>query len=140
MSRLSEIPVRIEPQPVGGLGGGVAALLMELAGSLQRLAVDGEATSIDLRSLPLSDAERAELQATLGHGEVQAVIEAAGHSLIRETRYAGLWWVEHHDADGRISAEMLEVTRIPAILLSATDEILAAAGELRGRVAGGPGP
>jgi hypothetical protein len=119
MSRLSEIPVRIEGtlpaaarvaartapdlppltshERSGGLGGGVAAILMELAIRLDRLAKQGESTVIDLRSLPMSTADRLELQESLGNGEVQATLNAEGPSTLRETQFAGIWWIEHRD-------------------------------------------
>ncbi len=39
----------------------------------------------------------------------------------------GVWWVEHRDRQGELIAEMIEVTRVPQILASASDEIAAGA-------------
>jgi hydrogenase-1 operon protein HyaF len=150
LSRLSQIPIRIEgsalpggpaPDPdakSGGLGGGVSAILSELARLLERLAENQIPASIDLRSLPMSPQDRSLLQRALGEGEVQATVAAQGLSSIRETLVAGVWWVEHRDAQGELIAELLEVTLVPQILASAPDEIAAAACALRGqmRVAG----
>jgi len=136
MSRLTDIPVRIEPTfptqpPSGGLGGGVAAILSELATLLERLVRGEPAGSIDLRSLPMSPQDRAELQRVLGEGEVQATIDARGLSKIRETRISGVWWVEHFDEQGELIAELIAVSRIPEILASVTDEMAAGARNLR---------
>lgn len=146
VSRLTDIPIRIEaapsgggapgkgastPAPAFGLGGGVAAILMELAGSLERLAESQIPAAIDLRSLPMSPQDRIELRRALGEGEVQATVTADGLSSIRETRISGVWWVEHRDARGALTAELLEVTRFPEILATASDEIAAAARALR---------
>jgi hydrogenase-1 operon protein HyaF len=136
MSRLTDIPVRIEPTPPtqlpnGGLGGGVAAILSELATLLERLVRGEPAGSIDLRSLPMSPRDRAELQRALGEGEVQATIDSRGLSRIRETRVSGVWWVEHFDEQGELIAELIEVSRIPEILASVTDEMAAGARNLR---------
>jgi hydrogenase-1 operon protein HyaF len=147
MSRLTDIPIRIEPSvriespPVlGGLGGGVAAILSELVTLLERL-VTGEASSvIDLRSLPMSPQDRIELQRALGEGEVQATVNAEGLSKIRETSVAGLWWVEHFDRHGELVAEMIEVTLVPQILASASDEIAAGAHALRTRITAAAAP
>jgi hydrogenase-1 operon protein HyaF len=141
MSRLTDIPVRVEPSArietpavVGGLGGGVAAILSELATLLERLA-NGETVSVvDLRSLPMSPQDRTELQRALGEGEVQATVNAEGLSKIRETGVSGLWWVEHFDRHGELVAEMIEVTLVPQILASASDEIAAGARALRARI------
>jgi hydrogenase-1 operon protein HyaF len=139
MSRLAEIPIRIEglpaapagPAPSGGLGGGVAALLTELASLLNRLAETRLPAVIDLRSLPMSPQDRTELQHVLGEGEVCATIEAQGLSTLRETRVAGVWWVEHRNAEGELVAELLEIAQVPAILASTPDEIAAGARALR---------
>jgi HupH hydrogenase expression protein len=142
MSRLTEIPIRIEPSArietppvVGGLGGGVAAILSELVTLLERL-VNGEAPgAIDLRSLPMSPLDRAELQRVLGEGEVQATVNAQGVSKMRETRVPGVWWIEHFDQQGELIAELIEVSHVPEILSSASDEIAAGARALREQIA-----
>jgi hydrogenase-1 operon protein HyaF len=140
MSRLADIPIRIEaaggpgsaePVSTGGLGGGISAILAELSTLLERLAERQQAAAIDLRSLPMSPQDRTELRRVLGEGEVQATVNAAGLSSVRETRISGVWWVEHRDAAGELIAELLEVTQVPAILASASDEIAAAARALR---------
>jgi len=145
MSRLTDIPVRIEPSAriempavVGGLGGGVAAILSELVTLLERLA-NGEAPgAIDLRSLPMSPLDRAELQRVLGDGEVQATVNAQGLSKMRETGVSGVWWIEHFDQQGELIAELIEVNRVPQILSSASDEITAGARALRAQIATAP--
>jgi len=135
MSRLTEIPIRVEPPVLaGGLGGGVTAILSELASLLERLAHGEEPAAIDLRSLPMSEQDRAALRRALGDGEVQATLNAQGPSSIRETQVPGVWWVEHRDAHGELIAELLEVARVPEILASASDEIAAAAQALRERL------
>ena len=142
MSRLTDIPIRIEPSAriespplLGGLGGGVAAILSELVNLLERLARGDAAATIDLRSLPMSPQDRAELQSALGEGEVQATVNAEGLSKIRETHISGVWWVEHFDRHGELLAELIEVTLVPQILASASDEIAAAARALRAQIA-----
>ena len=132
MSRLSEIPIQVEPAiKVGGLGGGVTAILSELVNLLEHLATSAESAAIDLRSLPMSAQDRSELRRALGDGEVQATLNAEGISNIRETHVPGVWWVEHHDRHGELIAELIEVTRVPQILMSATDEIALGAVALR---------
>ncbi len=144
--RLSEIAVRIEgaappaaaPQRRGGLGGGVAAILTELAARLEQLAANGDTALIDLRSLPMSDADRSELLAVLGRGEVTATLDAQGESTLRETAFAGIWWVVHRDLDGAVTSELLEVCSVPQILTADPDEIAHAGVALRLRLAAAP--
>jgi hypothetical protein len=144
MIRLTEIPIRVESSArtvpaaeAGGLGGGVTAILSELVTLLERLALNDATGAIDLRSLPMGPRDRAELQHALGEGEVQAKVTAQGLSNIRETQVSGAWWVEHFDQQGALIAELIEVTRVPQILASATDEIAAGALALRARIATG---
>jgi HupH hydrogenase expression protein len=141
LSRLADIAIRVEPPaPVGGLGGGVAAILSEMIGLLERLANGANPAAIDLRSLPMSPQDRAELLRVLGEGEVQATVNAGGLSSVRETSISGVWWVEHRDDRGELIAELIEVTRVPEILASAPDEIAAGARELRSRIASAADP
>jgi HupH hydrogenase expression protein len=135
MSRLAEIPIRIEPAATGGLGGGVTAILHEIVRLLERLATLEEPAAIDLRSLPMSPQDRTALQYALGEGEVLATLNADGISNIHETRVPGVWWVQHHDRQGELTAELIEVTRVPEILASAFDEIAAGARALREQIA-----
>jgi hydrogenase-1 operon protein HyaF len=136
LNRLADIAVRVESvAPPGGLGGGVTAILAELATMLERVAETQVAMQIDLRSLPMSPQDRAELLRVLGNGEVSATIEADGPSTLRETQVAGLWWVEHRNRDGELLAELLEVSRVPEILASTLAEMAASGRELRQRIA-----
>jgi hydrogenase-1 operon protein HyaF len=147
MSRLADIPIRIEPSArseppawsetapaVGGLGVAMGAVLSELATLLDRLLDEQAPGTIDLRSLPMSPLDRAELLRVLGQGEVQATVNADGLSMLRETGVSGVWWVEHFDPRGGLIAELLEVTRVPQLLASASDEIAAGARALREQV------
>lgn len=137
MNRLNDIPIRVEaPVRLGGLGGGVSAILSELAGLLEEVARGSSPASIDLRSLPMSAEDRDELQRLLGSGEVQATLEADGLSTLRETGVPGIWWVEHRDREGKLIAELLEVTHIPQILECASDDMTMGAESLRKRIAG----
>lgn len=143
LSRLTEIPVRIERMPTGagpdgpaaapdfGLGGGVAAILAELVGMLERLAQRQTPTAIDLRSLPMSPQDRIELKRALGDGEVRATVDADAVSTVHETGISGVWWVQHRNRHGELTAELLEVTRVPEILARASDEIAMGANVLR---------
>jgi len=136
MSRLSEITVRIEaPARHGGLGGGVAAVLSELVGMLERIAVGGDTATIDLRSLPMGPDDRLALQGILGEGEVHVTLSAEGVSTLRETGVSGVWWIEHRDRPGELVAELIEVAAIPKILEASTEEMAASARALRARLA-----
>lgn len=132
MSGLSGIPIRVEPPArTDGVGGGVAAILHEIATRLEQLAGTQEPFAIDLRSLPLNAFDRMELKRALGDGEVRATLAAEGISTIRETRIPGVWWIEHRDPQEQVIAELIEVTYVPAILARVPAEISAGAHALR---------
>ena len=142
MSRLSDIAIRLEgaiplaavPERRGGLGGGVAAILTELAARLESLSEDGSTALIDLRSLPMSATDRDELLEALGQGEVTATLDAQGTSTLRETAFSGIWWNVHRDRDNAITSELLEVSIVPQILAAHPEDISLAVSALRRRI------
>lgn len=132
--RLAEIAVCVEgPQPPEGatIGGGVAAILTEVATLLERVAATGEAAAIDLRSLPLNAADRRRLLEALGPGEVEITLRADGDSSIRETGVQGVWWTEHRDRNGVLIACFIEIARVPEILPVPDEELRRGAERLR---------
>lgn len=135
MSGLHGIGVRVESTASAGLGSGVAAIACEIANLLESLSADGEPGAIDLRSLPMTVADRLRLQEILGTGEVRATIDADGPSTVRETGIAGVWWTEHRNRQGELLAELIEVCRVPEILVLAQDELAPGARRLRERIA-----
>lgn len=110
--------------------GMVAALMTEIALHLGALARDGTEHAIDLRSLPLSEADREQLEHALGRGEIVAELQVAGLSEVWETRYAGVWWIRHRGAEKRISSEEIAICRVPEILKAHIADITEAARKL----------
>ena len=101
-----------------------ATLVQEVALALDRLLNQGEGTVIDVRTLPLvTEADRDELHALLGEGEVSAAVEAAGPTEVVETAYPGVWWVTYWSQAGEVVAERIEVAHIPAILAAQEADI-----------------
>jgi hydrogenase-1 operon protein HyaF len=135
MSRLEDIAIKVI-EPEAGLSGNAQALLYEIADLLERLVEQGRSGAIDLLSLPLTPADRAHLRAQLGEGEIRAEVQALGSSDVRETAYRGVWWITHRHASGEPSAELIEVTPMPAILASDADEMADALERLRARLIG----
>ena len=108
-----------------------AAVLREVARMLRALSVDPTfADAIDLHSLPMTGADREQLQQRLGRGEIEVALDVAGPSRISETAYAGAWWVRHADADGRALLEQIVVARVPALLLAHPSDIFHASERL----------
>lgn len=115
MSTLESISIHIASADEM-LSGQAEAVLVEIAELLGRLLAQGEENSIDIRGLPLTRADRAWLEAQLGRGEVEIVMEAGGTSRLLETAYPGVWIVTHRDPTGRVVAELIEIAQVPAIL------------------------
>ncbi len=104
----------------------VKPLLNEVKHALDNLIETGRNTVIDLRSIPLAPGEEEKILSVLGLGEVQARLDALGLSEVIETRYAGAWIVTHYNDEGHIISRFIEVTSMPEILCSQTEDIMAA--------------
>jgi len=137
--RLGDIPIRVESaassvHSTGTIGGGVSAILSEIASRLERFCVDAQPDAIDLRSLPMSPDDYDRLRQILGSGEVTVRVDADGESIIRETGVPGVWWNEHHDRAGETIAIYIEIARVPAMLPVDIDELRNGAQRLRALV------
>ncbi len=104
----------------------VKPLLHEIKHALDSLIETGQPTIIDLRSIPLAPGEEDKILNTLGQGEVQAKLNALGLSEITETQYTGVWIVTHYNDEDQIISRFIEVTTMPEILCSQTEDIMAA--------------
>ena len=118
MSSVEDIPVRANE-----LHGNVRPILFEVLHALDKLFDESTPTTIDLASLPFGPGELDSLQAQLGHGELEARLDSLGNSLIYETTYPGVWWIEHRNVNDEIVGRYLEVTRLPDILSSQTADM-----------------
>lgn len=122
---------RAAPCLAGKSTGMAWSILAEIQQLLENLSATGEKNSISLRGLPMTDADRLQLEENLGRGEVYAVLDLAGPTEVRETRYAGVWWVQHKGSDGNIACEEIEITTVPEILMTHPADIKTAAGRLK---------
>lgn len=104
----------------------VKPLLHEVKHALDNLIETGHTTIIDLRSIPLAPGEEDKILHTLGQGEVKAQLNALGLSEVIETQYAGVWTVTHYNDEQEIISRFIEVTTMPEILCSQTEDIMAA--------------
>lgn len=108
----------------------VRPILFEVRHALDALLDNGETSIIDLRSIPLAPGEEEKIIKTLGQGEVHARLNALGPSEIYETRYAGVWLITHYNEDESIVSRFIEITRMPDILNSQTEDMLKALTDL----------
>ena len=104
----------------------VKPLLHEIKHALDNLIETGQTSIIDLRSIPLAPGEEDKILSTLGQGEVLAKLNALGLSEVIETQYAGVWLVTHYNDENNIISRFIEVTTMPEILCSQTEDIMKA--------------
>lgn len=112
----------IRPGPASVRTGMSDAILREIAHALAHFVATGESGAVNLRAMPMTDADRGELEDKLGQGEVSAILTVAGTSEIWETAVSGVWWVRHRGEGGRIASEEIVVTRVPEILTTHPDD------------------
>lgn len=125
MSGLSGIEVKVEtgdgPEPE--LRGNALPLLHEIRHALARLIEEGEVTVIDVQSLPMGPGDMRRLLEALGEGEIKAELDALGKSIIRESRYSGVWITEHLNDSGGVASRFIEVTWVPSLLHSQVEDV-----------------
>ena len=114
--------------------GNVEPILNEIAHALDRLVAGAEPTVIDLARLPFSPGELEKLEEELGEGELNARLDSLGESIIRETAFPGVWWLEHRNAAGEIVGRFIEITYTPDILRSQDVDISIGRGVLREKI------
>ena len=132
MSGLSGIGVKIESgaplEPE--LRGNALPLLHEIRHALARLIEEGEPTVIDVQSLPMGPGDLQRLFDALGEGEVRAELEALGKTVIRESRYSGVWIIEHMNGAGGIASRFIEITWVPSLLHAQVEDVQIGLSEL----------
>jgi len=113
---LDAIPIHIVPSAEPGLTGNAPPLLRELAEQVKRLLATGEPSAIDLSALPLTPADLDWLHDKLGNGEIAITLQANGESTLNETACPGLWWVTHHNEQGVVTSQFIEVAFVPELV------------------------
>lgn len=115
---LDAIPIHVINAPSGepGLTGNAPPLLRELLEQVRRLLATGEPSAIDLSALPLTPADLDWLREKLGAGEISVTLQANGESTLNETGCPGVWWVTHHNEQGAVTSQFIEVTLVPELV------------------------
>lgn len=117
MSVLDDIKIAVDsPDICPGETGNARILLHEIADALRVLLKTGESRILDLLAIPFGPTDEERLLSELGRGEVSATLNALGESQVWESRYSGVWVVEHRNLDGQRIAFQIEITRMPGIL------------------------
>ncbi len=113
---LDAIPIHIVPSAEPGLTGNAPPLLRELGEQVKRLLATGESSAIDLSSLPLTPADLDWMREKLGTGEISVTLQANGESTLNETACPGIWWVTHHNEQGAVTSQFIEVAFVPELV------------------------
>jgi len=115
---LDAIPIHVinAPSAEPGLTGNAPPLLRELVQLVRRLLETGEPSAIDLSALPLTPADLDWLRERLGNGEISVTLQASGESTLEETACPGVWWVTHHNEQGAVTSQFIEVTFVPELV------------------------
>jgi hydrogenase-1 operon protein HyaF len=115
---LDAIPIHVinAPSAEPGLTGNAPPLLRELVERVRRLLETGEPSAIDLSALPLTPADLDWLRERLGNGEIGVTLQASGESTLDETACPGVWWVTHHNEQGAVTSQFIEVTFVPELV------------------------
>lgn len=121
-----DIPVEVS-SPATGMA---QAVMHELRDRLLALAERAECHTVDLAGLPLTEADRDELQQLLGRGEVDISLSALGNSEIFETAFSGIWWIKHYTDNQVLISELIEVAPVPSIVRSQAEDIQASVSRL----------
>jgi hydrogenase-1 operon protein HyaF len=127
----TEIPVIIDTAtatPIPSMN--VEPILHEVQHALEKLLETGESSMIDLRAMPLAPNEDNEIKQRLGTGEAVIHIEALGPSMLTETAYPGVWWVEHRNSDDMVTGLYIEIAHVPAIVFPADEDLVQGLQEL----------
>jgi hydrogenase-1 operon protein HyaF len=137
MSRLSDISVKLEQAEAiePELRGNALPLLHEIRHALGRLLEENEPTVIDVQSIPMGPGDMNRLLAVLGEGEVKAELDALGKTLIRESRYSGVWIIEHMNDAGGVAGRFVEITWVPSLLQAQAEDVQNGLKELAGALA-----
>ena len=133
MNSVKPIPARRDFET-----GNVEPLLHEIRHALDRLSRGEDGSIIDLQSMPLAPGEEKRIEEALGQGEVSITIDALGPSTVQETTYPGVWLVTHRNTENEVVARLVEITKIPALVMAQDEDIRAGLARLDQHLSGDP--
>jgi hydrogenase-1 operon protein HyaF len=124
VTALSDIGLRVEsPAEPPADWGNARPILHEVLHRLQSLAETAEAGLIDLSAIPFGPGDEQALLALLGRGEVEASVQALGETRVWESRFPGVWLVDHCNPEGERIAFHIEIAEIPGILRAQAEDV-----------------
>jgi hydrogenase-1 operon protein HyaF len=122
MSKFGPIDIPIVTQGAGDTAN-LLPVMHQVRHGMQQLIESGEETIIDLMAMPFGPGELERLLERLGTGEVTASVDALGETRVHESRFPGVWVVDHRNTEGVRIALQIEITRMPQILRTQLDDL-----------------
>ncbi len=98
-------------------------ILSELEARVATYNDSGEAHSINLSLLPLSDPELEILDERLGRGPVDVLSRAYGKCQIISTATPNIWWVRYYNSMGTLILNSLEIVGVPIVVMAAAEDL-----------------
>lgn len=118
---LTDIKVQVElPEYETG---NLQSILTEMTYAVEQLLQKKKTHSIDLRAMPWSSGEEAQLEEYLGQGEIHIELNALGKSFFNETQFSGIWLVTHYNEDDEVIGKLIEVTYMPDMIFSRHEDV-----------------
>ncbi len=111
-------------------------ILHEIRHALDLLIEKNQATTIDLRSIPMAPGEEAKIEEMLGEGEISIKLDALGPSEIVETGIAGVWLVTHRNLEEEVLGKFIEITKVPSLLATPEEDLSEGLSRLIDRLSG----
>ncbi|MCG8429042.1 MAG: hydrogenase expression/formation protein [Chromatiales bacterium] len=108
-------PVLPEPEEIEGCEAALE-LLDKLLSAAKVFDQQGRAQQFDLSGFDQTN--RTLIDQVLGEGEVSVRFHNPEDLRIQESVLAGIWRVQHLDAQGRVVKDLIEIGAVPAVLLS----------------------
>ena len=108
----------------------IKPIMHEVRHALARLIATDETTTIDLQSIPFAPGEVDIIREHLGEGEVVIQVNALGPSTLSETKYAGVWWIEHRNNADEVTGLYIDITRVPTIVSPPPEDLADGLSEL----------
>jgi len=103
--------------------GNLQSILAEIKFALQQLLEQKKVHCIDLRAMPWSSGEEQKLEDYLGKGEVLIELNTLGKSTFYESRFSGVWLVNHYNQEDELIAKLIEITYLPEMIFAQTEDI-----------------
>ncbi|MEN3039611.1 MAG: hydrogenase expression/formation C-terminal domain-containing protein [Candidatus Kryptonium sp.] len=98
-------------------------LLNEIKHALIELKDKGVTKTINLSNFPLSYEEASFLDETLGRGKIKIIYEGPELTVWQESKFAGVWWGEYRNSNGKVILRTIEITSYPELAKSQIEDI-----------------